>query len=395
MAADSMSLRDMLFWVFLTLFGTGTYVIYGSQSTTGQALGIAMILVGLAGMISCAWPHLKDPVSGKIKLTRERLRRFVNIRIIGYTVGIALLVSIGFRVYRHYYPAFVQLPPNAMAPLPRQVEGHQDEAPNSSEDGDRIQPDSVDQTEQRQIVQDIVEKYRNANSLAVPSETWINQELQRKGVDFRCALNNPTPDARNQLHCQIYYLPITQERRDKIIHDLLVEYTNAHPEERESLLDGKGRLGITPSAPIDWLNERLRQEGYFSFQAKFTAPDQTKPPVAFENSGSASGITVLGGGARNNAGGVMNNATLDLRPWFDYLLKVSSSREEIDEAIKQKHAELTQHWSDPSLSSKERLKQMDDFHQIERLLGAALGDPKKMEVLLKKLRNETSTDSPQ
>jgi hypothetical protein len=90
MPAESMSLRDMLFWVFLTLFGTGTYVIYGSQSATGQALGIAMILVGLVGMISCAWPHLKDPVSGKIQLTREHLRRFVNLKIVGYVVGIAL-----------------------------------------------------------------------------------------------------------------------------------------------------------------------------------------------------------------------------------------------------------------------------------------------------------------
>jgi hypothetical protein len=59
MATDSMSLRDMLFWVFLTLFGTGTYVIYGSQSFAGEVCGVAMIIVGLVGMIACAWPHLK------------------------------------------------------------------------------------------------------------------------------------------------------------------------------------------------------------------------------------------------------------------------------------------------------------------------------------------------
>src|SRR5271165_6383742 len=67
MPAESMSLRDMLFWFFITLFGTGTYVIYGSQSVIGEVLGISMMIVGFIGMVSCAWPHLKDAVKGKPK----------------------------------------------------------------------------------------------------------------------------------------------------------------------------------------------------------------------------------------------------------------------------------------------------------------------------------------
>jgi len=50
----------MLFWVFLTLFGTGTYVIYGSQSRAGEVWGVAMIIAGFVGMAACAWPHLAD-----------------------------------------------------------------------------------------------------------------------------------------------------------------------------------------------------------------------------------------------------------------------------------------------------------------------------------------------
>jgi hypothetical protein len=34
-------------------------VIYGSQSFAGEVCGVVMIIVGLIGMIACAWPHLK------------------------------------------------------------------------------------------------------------------------------------------------------------------------------------------------------------------------------------------------------------------------------------------------------------------------------------------------
>jgi hypothetical protein len=105
MAAESMSLRDMLFWFFITLFGTGTYVIYGFQSVTGEVLGISMVVVGLIGMIGCAWPYLKDPITGKFGPTWERLRKVRNIKIIGsvLVLAIALLVSVGVRVYRHFH----------------------------------------------------------------------------------------------------------------------------------------------------------------------------------------------------------------------------------------------------------------------------------------------------
>lgn len=78
MPTESMSLRDMLFWFFITLFGTGTFVIYGSQSTTGEICGVAMIVVGFTGMTVCAWPQLKDPISGNLRLTRSAVQRIVH-----------------------------------------------------------------------------------------------------------------------------------------------------------------------------------------------------------------------------------------------------------------------------------------------------------------------------
>src|SRR3981189_481554 len=69
MAPESMSLRDMLFWFFITLFGTGTYVIYGSQTSTGEVFGIAMMVVGFVGIFSCAWPHLAQYLNSRPRLT--------------------------------------------------------------------------------------------------------------------------------------------------------------------------------------------------------------------------------------------------------------------------------------------------------------------------------------
>mgnify|MGYP001548379997 CR=1 FL=1 len=58
MASESMSFRDMCFWTFLTLFGTGTFVIYGAQTYAGEVWGISMTAGGFVGMVCCAWPHI-------------------------------------------------------------------------------------------------------------------------------------------------------------------------------------------------------------------------------------------------------------------------------------------------------------------------------------------------
>lgn len=111
-----MSLRDMLFWFFLTLFGTGTYVIYGSQSAGGEVWGIAMIIVGFAGMVGCAWPHLRDPLTGKVQLTWTLVQRIVHeplyrkaaIRITAAYIVISIIAIGGRRIYRRYYPSPIQ-----------------------------------------------------------------------------------------------------------------------------------------------------------------------------------------------------------------------------------------------------------------------------------------------
>ncbi len=122
-----MSFRDMLFWFFLTLFGTGTYVIYGSQSVAGEAWGVAMIVGGFIGMVGCAWPHLKDPVSGKIQITRNRLKAIKHGKAISVVLAVVLLGSSGvwsFEVYRHFHSvkkANVVLQPSASTLPPPQT----------------------------------------------------------------------------------------------------------------------------------------------------------------------------------------------------------------------------------------------------------------------------------
>ena len=62
-----------------------------------------MMIVGFIGMVSCAWPHLKDAVKGKPKLTGQWLRRITNFWSIGVVATVVLLVVIGFQIYRHYH----------------------------------------------------------------------------------------------------------------------------------------------------------------------------------------------------------------------------------------------------------------------------------------------------
>lgn len=107
MTAESMSLRDMLFWVFLTLFGTGTYVIYGSQSVTGEGWGLVMIAAGLIGMAACAWSHLKGVKPAAF------LRRGTLLSVLGAVLACVLVVT-GVRTYRHFYPTH---PAGLAAPL--------------------------------------------------------------------------------------------------------------------------------------------------------------------------------------------------------------------------------------------------------------------------------------
>lgn len=78
-------------------------MIYGSQSVTGEALGVAMIVGGFAGMVSCAWPQLKDPVSGNLQLTWGRLKTIRNGKTIGIVIAAAILASASFVIYRHFH----------------------------------------------------------------------------------------------------------------------------------------------------------------------------------------------------------------------------------------------------------------------------------------------------
>jgi hypothetical protein len=60
MAAESMSLRDIFTWVFLTLFGGGIFVIYVPKGGPGLVAGLVMTIIGIVGVVVCAWPRFKD-----------------------------------------------------------------------------------------------------------------------------------------------------------------------------------------------------------------------------------------------------------------------------------------------------------------------------------------------
>jgi len=73
-----MSLKDALFWFFLGLFGTGTYVIFEQHVVWGSAL----ILVGIMGMVGSVWDRLKDPMTGTVQLTGSLLKRIKDSRLL-------------------------------------------------------------------------------------------------------------------------------------------------------------------------------------------------------------------------------------------------------------------------------------------------------------------------
>jgi hypothetical protein len=60
MAAESMSLRDAITWLFLTLLSGGIFVIYVPKNGAGVVAGLVMTIIGLVGFLVCMWPHFKD-----------------------------------------------------------------------------------------------------------------------------------------------------------------------------------------------------------------------------------------------------------------------------------------------------------------------------------------------
>ena len=66
-----MSLQEMLFWFFLTLFGTGPFFVNGSISLVWRVCGILMIVVGFSGMVVCAWPTVKKWYSSRRKTNTD------------------------------------------------------------------------------------------------------------------------------------------------------------------------------------------------------------------------------------------------------------------------------------------------------------------------------------
>ena len=85
---DSMSLRDMLFWVCLATFETGMFVTFDQH----VGWGIVMIAVGLSGMIGCAWPRIKA------KNVQPKY-----LWGIGIVTILALVASVITGLYSHYY----------------------------------------------------------------------------------------------------------------------------------------------------------------------------------------------------------------------------------------------------------------------------------------------------
>ncbi len=67
-----MSLQEMLFWFFLTLFGMGPFFVSHTLGLVWRACGILMIVVGFIGMVVCAWPTGKRWYSSRRKMNAGR-----------------------------------------------------------------------------------------------------------------------------------------------------------------------------------------------------------------------------------------------------------------------------------------------------------------------------------
>jgi len=105
---DAMPPRDMFFWFFLTIFGTGTFIIFEQHFIWGAA----QIVIGLIGMIGCAWPYLEETISGHAQPTRQRLQWIGNPRVFSCVAMVAvLLISAG--IYRHYHRGIEAKPQTA------------------------------------------------------------------------------------------------------------------------------------------------------------------------------------------------------------------------------------------------------------------------------------------
>jgi hypothetical protein len=123
--AESMSLRDMVFWLFVVLFGTGTEVIYRSQGEGGEIAGITLIVVGLAGMVGCAWPLLKDPLTGKFQLTWGLAQRLWRAPL--YRTAVSRLILTYVVIYAAVYVHTLRTDINMYA-MPRTVTKEQADA---------------------------------------------------------------------------------------------------------------------------------------------------------------------------------------------------------------------------------------------------------------------------
>jgi len=87
---DAMPLRVMWFWVFITIFGSGLFVIFEQHVIWGTA----MIVVGLIGIVSCAWPQLRNPVSGRIQIWNYRLYRKAATGLVLAYLGISAIAYV-------------------------------------------------------------------------------------------------------------------------------------------------------------------------------------------------------------------------------------------------------------------------------------------------------------
>jgi hypothetical protein len=73
-------LKDYLFWIALTLFGSGTIVIFEDHVLWGSI----MIFVGVIGMAYCLREHWKDRVHGKVRFLLSATLLLLTWAAVGY-----------------------------------------------------------------------------------------------------------------------------------------------------------------------------------------------------------------------------------------------------------------------------------------------------------------------
>jgi hypothetical protein len=127
------------------------------------------------------------------------------------------------------------------------------------------------------------------------------------------------------------------------------------------------------------LIRQLTQKGYTFKAETYIPPPNPQPPVVFENNGTAYGITIKGGMFKNEEGATAINVDIDLKPWFEYLLRLHDSGKAIEDAVNEKAESIEK---DKTLPTDTRKTMAAQIREMTHQLKEAQGNPDQIKNLI-------------